>query len=127
VRQDEFIKAVAERAEISAPEAEAATTTVLAVLGERLDPGEATDLAAQLPGELGVPLRRAIREPETFTAADFVQRVAERDDIAPNDATKRVRAVMATLQEAVSVGEVEHVLSQLPPDYLELLAGTHRA
>jgi uncharacterized protein (DUF2267 family) len=127
VKQDEFIKAVAERAEISRGDAETATTTALATLGERLDPGEATDLAAQLPGELGGPLRRAVRDPEVFSAADFIHRVAERRGIAPNDAEKRVRAVMATLQEAVSAGEVEHVLSQLPTDYLELMAGTHRS
>ena len=53
--------------------------------------------------------------------------MAERDGIAPNDADKRVRAVLATLGEAVSEGQLEHVLSQLPTDYLELMAGTHRA
>ncbi|HYZ71420.1 MAG TPA: DUF2267 domain-containing protein [Thermoleophilaceae bacterium] len=121
------MKAVSERSEASRGDAERATESTLATLGERITPEEATDLASQLPGELGVPLRRAIRYPEDFSAADFVNRVAERDGIAPNDADKRVRAVLATLGEAVSEGQLEHVLSQLPTDYLELMAGTHRA
>jgi uncharacterized protein (DUF2267 family) len=127
IKDDEFIKAVSERSETSRSDAERATTSTLATLGERITPEEATDLASQLPGDLGVPLRRAIRDPEEFSAADFVNRVAERDEIAPNDAGKRVRAVLATLQDAVSEGQLEHVLSQLPTDYLELMAGTHRA
>ena len=118
---------MSERSEASRGDAERATESTLATLGERITPEEATDLASQLPGELGVPLRRAIRYPKDFSAADFVNRVAERDGIAPNDADKRVRAVLATLGEAVSEGQLEHVLSQLPTDYLELMAGTHRA
>jgi len=36
-----------------------------------------------------------------------------------------VRAVFATLQEAVTAGQLEDVLSQLPVEYLELFSGTH--
>ena len=54
-----------------------------------------------------------------------MERVADREGIAPNDADKRGRAVFATLQDAVSAGELENVLSQLPTDYLGLMAGTH--
>ena len=123
---DEFVKGVAERAEVSRSDAERAAESTLTVLGERIEPAEAGDLASQLPGDLGTPLERAIRGAEQFPAEEFVRRVAEREGIAPNDADKRARAVLATLQEAVSAGQAEHVLSQLPTDYLELMAGTHR-
>ena len=126
MKYDEFIKNVRERAEVSREEAEGAALSTLAVLGERLEAGEATDLASQLPQELGDAVGGSRGTGEPFSASDFVERVADREDIAPNDADKRVRAVLATVQEAVTGGQMEHVLSQLPTDYLELMSGTHR-
>jgi uncharacterized protein (DUF2267 family) len=126
VKYDEFIKHVSERAEVSREEARSAALTALEVLGERIEVGEAADLASQMPDELAEPLRRSSGTGEPFTASAFVERVADREGIAPNDADKRVRAVFATLQEAVTGGELEHVLAQLPTDYLELMGGTHR-
>ena len=126
MKHDELVKRVAERAEIERSDARGAIESTLAVLSERLDAGEAGDLAAQLPEEVAWALRNSAREADAFSADEFVHRVARREGIAPNDADKRVRAVLATLQEAVSAGELEHVLSQLPTDYLELMSGTHR-
>jgi uncharacterized protein (DUF2267 family) len=126
VKYEQFIKHVSERAEVSREDARSAALTSLEVLGERLEAGEAADLAAQLPDELSEPLGRSSGTGAPFSASDFVARVAAREGIAANDADKRVRAVFATLQEAVTAGELEHVLSQLPTEYLELMAGTHR-
>jgi uncharacterized protein (DUF2267 family) len=126
MKHDELVKRIAERAEVSRSDARSAAESTLAVLAERLDAGGAADLAAQVPDELTWALRNASREPGSFSSDEFVRRVAEHESIAPNDADKRVRAVFATLQDAVSAGELEHVLSQLPTDYLELMAGTHR-
>jgi len=120
------VKRVVERAEVDRSDARSAVESTLAVLSERLDAGEAGDLAAQLPEEVAWALRGSDREADAFSADKFVRRVASREGIAPNDADKRVRAVLATLQDAVGAGVLEHVLSQLPPDYLELMAGTHR-
>lgn len=126
MKYDEFVKHVGERAEVSREDAESAALSTLAVLGERLEAGEATDLASQLPQELGDAVGSSTGTGETFSASDFVERVADREGIAPNDADKRARAVLATVQEAVTGGQMEHVLSQLPTDYLELMSGTHR-
>ncbi len=126
MKYDEFVKHVRERAEVTREDAQSAALSALAVLGERLEAGEATDLASQLPKELGEAVARSHGTGETFSASDFVERVADREGIAPNDADKRVRAVLATLQDAVTGGQMEDVLTQLPTDYLELMSGTHR-
>jgi len=49
MRHDEFLKAVQERAELDADGAERATEATLTALAERLEKGEATDFASQLP------------------------------------------------------------------------------
>lgn len=126
MKSDEFVKHVRERAEISREDAESASRSTLAVLAERLEAGEAADLASQLPEDLAQAVGRPTGSGEPFSVRDFVERVADRESIAPNDADKRVRAVFATLQEAVTGGQLEDVLSQLPTDYLELMSGTHR-
>ena len=52
MRQDELLKAVQERAQIDRDGAERATKATLTALAERLEEGEATDFASQLPQEL---------------------------------------------------------------------------
>lgn len=126
MKQDEIVKHIAERAEVERSDARSAAESTLAVLAERLDAGEAADLVAQLPEDLASALRNASRDPQPFDAAEFVRRVAKRESIAPNDADKRVRAVFSALQDAVSAGVLEHLLSQLSTDYIELMGGAPR-
>lgn len=53
---------------------------------------------------------------------EFVERVAEELDVAPGEARDRVRAVFATIREAISPGEFRDVLEQLDPEFADLLA-----
>ncbi|MFV2121359.1 DUF2267 domain-containing protein, partial [Streptomyces sp. Act-28] len=54
MRQDEFLARVRERGEYrDQDEAARITRAVLGVLGHRVTPDEAADLAARLPGDLG--------------------------------------------------------------------------
>jgi uncharacterized protein (DUF2267 family) len=89
-------------------------------LGTRIDPGEADDLAAQLPGSFGVCLRRE-GEAERFPPSEFVRRVACVVPLSNEQAPKAVRAGFAVLAEAVSQGEMEQVLAQLGSDYERLV------
>lgn len=43
-------------------------------------------------------------------------------DVTPEQARDRVRAVFATIREAVTLGEFREVLEQLDPEYADLLA-----
>lgn len=61
MRYDEFIKAVRERAQVDEDGAERATEATLTALGERLEEGEATDFASQLPQELKEAVQAAAR------------------------------------------------------------------
>jgi uncharacterized protein (DUF2267 family) len=119
---EEFVRGVGRHAGINDRfEAEKTAVVVLETLCDRLTGKEANDLLAQLPSmfrELVVYTPTAL----PLTADDFVQRVSESLAIPRDDAQARIRAVFATLREAVTRGEFEDVLEQLDPDYADLLA-----
>jgi uncharacterized protein (DUF2267 family) len=59
---------------------------------------------------------------EPASADAFVDRVAVRLDIPLDQARTRVRAVFGTVRRAVSQGQFEDVLSDLHPEYADLLS-----
>ena len=122
MKYDEFVDRVAQRAGISdRAEAERTAVVVLQELCDRITGDEAWDLLAQLPAQLK---QAVIISPAALPlpADEFVDRVASALDVPFDEAKERVRAVFATLREAVSWGELEDVLAQLEPDYADLLA-----
>ncbi|MBO0776670.1 MAG: DUF2267 domain-containing protein [Actinobacteria bacterium] len=118
---DEFLAQVRERGEYpSRDEAERVSTAVLEVLASRLTPGEAGDLAAQLPGELPQVLTAPRGgAAERFGIDEFCRRVAERVGGTPPTAEWDASAVLSTVADSVSGGELNHVLSQLPSGYAQ--------
>ena len=119
---EDFVRAVGRRADIQDRfEAEKTAVVVLEALCDRLTGKEANDLLAQLPAmfkELVVYTPAAM----PLSADDFVRRVGESLEIPPDEARTRIRAVFATLREAVTRGELEDVIEQLDPDYADFLA-----
>ncbi|ATO13512.1 DUF2267 domain-containing protein [Micromonospora sp. WMMA1998] len=99
------------------------TRATLETLAERLTGGEVLDLAAQLPKPLWGLLSPHPRTEaaERFGAAEFVARVARRADCDENTARTAVGAVFATLREAISSGEFQDVVVQLPRDYRDMV------
>lgn len=124
MKSTEFIKTVQGVAGIdSQQETTRAIQATLETLAERLVGNEASQLAAQLPDELGQWLRGHESEPgESFSLKEFYQRVSDRAGTDEVQAAVYSRAVMATLNAAVTPGEFEDVRLNLPPDYSELLA-----
>ncbi|MFH5822746.1 DUF2267 domain-containing protein [Georgenia sp. AZ-5] len=121
MRQDEFLAKVRERGEYADnAEAERVTRAVLGMLGERLTGAEADDLAAQLPGDLGDALRTAPQEGGTFGPDDFVARLASAVDATRETALWDASAVLTTVAEAISGGQLNQLLSQLQSGYAEL-------
>jgi uncharacterized protein (DUF2267 family) len=90
------------------------------VLGQRLA-GEASDLAAQLPPELGAELL-ASEGPQRFDSQEFSRRVAaeEGSGCSEQEARQHARAMTAALREAVGA-EYLHVLDQLADEYSDLV------
>jgi uncharacterized protein (DUF2267 family) len=101
--------------------AENAITATLETLNERITGGEAKDLAAQLPQEIQPALRPKAEEAEGFSLEEFYRRVAEREGVDIETARIDASAVLRVLREAVTPGELDDVLSQLPEDFYTLL------
>jgi uncharacterized protein (DUF2267 family) len=101
--------------------AENAITAALETLNERIIGGEARDLAAQLPKEIQPALRLKAEEAEGFSLEELYQRVAEREGVDIETARIDASAVMRVLREAVTPGELDNLMVQLPKDFNTLL------
>jgi uncharacterized protein (DUF2267 family) len=121
VQYDDFIRSVAQRADIAREDAERLTAATLQTLAERITGGEAEDLAAQLPQELKPHLTGGREEAERFDVDTFVARVADRAGTDPDQALAHAGAVFATLREAVTAGELDDIAAQLPDGLRDLV------
>jgi uncharacterized protein (DUF2267 family) len=96
------------------------TQAVLVTLAERLHPGEAAELAAELPADF-------LRWLHTDTAAEpievdeFLRRVAEREGADLRSAERDARAVFAVIRDAVSAAELGRLEAALPEGFRPLL------
>jgi uncharacterized protein (DUF2267 family) len=116
-----FTRTTAERSGLPEETAERIEHATLQTLADRISGGEAEDLAAQLPGPLKDDLQPAREDAEAFDVDEFVRRVAERGDVGQEEARTGAVAVLITVREAVTPGEFDDVLSQLPQEYRELV------
>lgn len=116
---NEFLETVQQRAGLaSMDDAREITDATLALLGAHIAEGEAEDIAAHLPTELGTPLvSESDDEPEEFSVDDFVERVRERAPIEDGETKQYIRAVTSTLADAVDNRELEDARSQLPNEF----------
>lgn len=118
---DEFLAKVRERGQYTdRAEAEHVTGVVLGLLGSRLTRGEAEDLASQLPAEMKGLVLEGPEVPGAVGVEDFVALVAEKLETSKEPARRDAIAVMTTLAESVSGGQLNQVLSQLPSGYAAL-------
>ena len=123
MQYQEFLQRVQEQINATEPAtqtqraAEQAITATLQTLSERLTGGEATDLAAQLPEELKAPLQRSAEEAERFSLEEFYERVAEREGVDVETARNDASAVMSVLRVAVTPGQLDDLMAQLPSEF----------
>ncbi|WP_123537783.1 DUF2267 domain-containing protein [Halosimplex salinum] len=119
---DEFTGTVQNRLELPGTgETVRAIRATLTTLGERIQEGEATDLAGPLPMEIDYYLTDAVAEHgQRFDWDEFLDRVAERErQLAPDDRADvayHARTVVAVVSEATPEGQVDQVRAQLPAD-----------
>lgn len=120
---DTFVDQVARRTRTGSEQAVELTNATLETLAERLTGGEVLDLAAQLPTPLQLVLRPSpsLEAAQRFGAAEFVARVAQRAGIDEAAARAAVRAVFCTLREALTGGEFDDLVTQLPRDYRQMV------
>ncbi|MGC5019986.1 DUF2267 domain-containing protein [Micromonospora sp. DT47] len=120
---DTFVDQVAQRTRTSSERTVELTRATLETLAERLTGGDVLDLAAQLPAPLQLVLKPSpsTEAADRFGAAEFVARVARRAGVDEPAARDAVRAVFVTLREAVSGGEFDDMVIQLPRDYRDMV------
>jgi uncharacterized protein (DUF2267 family) len=121
VNYDTFVDRVRARRSLRPHGGRTKRVTVLQYLCDRLTGDEANDLFAQLPYGLKTAVIVS-SSAQPFTADEFVSRVAGELDVSPEEAENRIRAVFATIREAVSPGEFDDVLMQLDPEYADLIS-----
>ncbi|WP_415380350.1 DUF2267 domain-containing protein [Halosimplex sp. TS25] len=119
---DEFTGTVQNRLELPATgETVRAIRATLSTLGERIQEGEANDLAGSLPMEIDYYLTGAVAEHgQHFEWDEFLDRVAEREgQTAPDDRADvayHARTIVAVVGEATPEGQIDQIRDQLPAD-----------
>ncbi|MFW6384890.1 MAG: DUF2267 domain-containing protein [Halodesulfurarchaeum sp.] len=117
---DEFTGEVQNRLELSdTGETIRAIRAVLTTLGERLQAGEASNLAAPLPMEIDRYLLEA-DSGQRFDWDEFVDRVWEREEMTdPDDradAVYHARVIVSILDDVLPSNEVRQLRNQFPED-----------
>lgn len=121
MKYQEFVARVRERGEYdSAAEAQQVISVVVTCLAERLEPDEARQLGAQLPAELGEALTSAVGGGLREGVTEFLRKVGDGTGATERTAEWDAGAVLSTIAEAVSGGELNDVLTQLPSGYATL-------
>ncbi len=124
MEEDKFLHEVEVRLGASKETAKNVTVAVFQELHDRLNPKEADDVAAQLPGDLKRmwhALDAPGREVRRTHKRDFVRHVAEAAELPEDEASRAVTAVFKVLQMSLKSptgqeGEAWDIFSQLPKD-----------
>jgi uncharacterized protein (DUF2267 family) len=120
ITEDEFITAVAQAARSGWDQAVRATRATLETLADRIDAGEARDLAVLLPDTIA-PYVGTTTSAQRFGVDEFLRRVAEREGVDLETARRHVRAVLTVLQRAIGPQEFADLSAELPKDFAALL------
>jgi uncharacterized protein (DUF2267 family) len=120
VDYESFVITVAEAAHLDLDAAERTVRATLQTLGDRIAPGEAADLAAELPAQAAGWL--ATDTPaQPWDLDEFLRRVAEREGVDPATAAAHAGAMFLALWRAVGRSEFDDMTSELPREYDQLL------
>jgi uncharacterized protein (DUF2267 family) len=114
-RYDEFLRRVAEREGTDVGTAARDARAVFWALGETVGRDEIEDLAAELPHDFAEVVAEARGRFGPDVDADaFIAEVAARAEVSPEVARRVTDAVLETLAERISGGEVDDLVSLLP-------------
>ncbi len=117
-----YVRRVAERLRTDEETAQRSARATLTTLAQHVPEQYARDLAAQLPRPAADWFEEGAAQQETFDADTFTVRVAELADLSESDVAEHARAVIGTLSEAVTAGEIEKLIGLLPGDLARAVA-----
>lgn len=121
MKYQEFVARVRERGEYDdAAEAQQVISVVVTALAERLTADEARQLGSQLPDQLGEFLSTSGGGGQRVSVTEFLQRISDGTGATERTAEWDASAVLSTIADAVSGGELNDVLTQLPSGYAPL-------
>jgi uncharacterized protein (DUF2267 family) len=118
--QDPTVAFVTQALGIDREQAERAVRATLETLADRIDAGEARDLAARLSPPLAAAMYTTTPA-EAFDAQEFLRRVAEREGVDVPTAQRHVPIVIEALERTVGEDEYRDMVAELPNDYAPLL------
>jgi len=117
----EFLKRVAHHSGFSDSESLEATQVFMETLATRLNYAELKNFVSQLPVEVADMATPGVGKMEKFHGDEFLERIADKQNITTAHAKKQMYSVWQTLKEAVDEGQIQHLRAQLPNDMVELL------
>lgn len=114
---DTFLGEVQSRGQLSSREdAVTATRITLETLSQRIEPGQAENLAAQLPREIGIFLTD-VDTVERFEWDEFIDRIVEKGNYSPEDeqadAVHHARVVIDVVDDAITDNAIENLRDQI--------------
>jgi uncharacterized protein (DUF2267 family) len=122
----EFYRTVADSTGLSKEEAADLTRATLEIVAMRVSPGEARDLARELPAALAECIRAGGRKQERYDVNELIRRVSTRTGLNEAETISGVRAVLQTLREAVEPKTFHDFMAQLPADFTRLAEDPQR-
>jgi uncharacterized protein (DUF2267 family) len=121
MKYKDIVAKTGQRANIPDKRADAVVRATVQALGEQASSRQFHDLVEQLPRELkqiapDIPGGMTQRSVE-----DFAARVGDLSGVDASEARDDIQAAVATLAETVSYEQLEDLLAEFPPDFLDLL------
>jgi uncharacterized protein (DUF2267 family) len=110
---DEFLRRVADRENVDMATAQRHTRAVLTAIARSVSEDEYHDMVAELPRDFD-PLLPEGPAVEVLSVEQFLQAVADRAGLDPQAARRATDAVLETLAERISGGEVADLVDELP-------------
>ncbi|MFC4035190.1 DUF2267 domain-containing protein [Streptomyces polygonati] len=117
----EFVQSVATRASLSREESRDLSRATLELLGHLISSGEAREFALELPDELRDYVRQGAEHTERFDYNEAVRRIHQRVGLSEPESDRGIRAVLATLRDAVSEVAFNNAMSQIGHEFLQVI------
>lgn len=119
-----FLNELCANSGLARDRAEQAAVSVLCILTQRIQQGEAGNLEAQLPAKLRELVQTCDRhldmKPSKVRRAEFITMVADDLSVPPQEAELIARNVLSTVRQHISDGEAGQVEQELPRDMRDL-------
>jgi uncharacterized protein (DUF2267 family) len=121
-RMERFVATVQQQTGASRDEAERAARATLQTLAERISSARAQDLARALPAPVRPSLENAEsqverRNVEDFHVEELIGRVARREGVDAETASRHARATFVALARIVPGYELDELVAELPHEY----------